>query len=199
MKKILVILVFQLGILAINGQKSAEYKFVINGIIGMSNVVPIQDAVIEIDDQVKFTNESGEFSIKLESEEIQIKIHHLGFSKIDTILKKNELNSRTELIIIADCWVNKELAISDIANNEIKLLLVGGIASVFVLGQESAEESFNFRYDDFGCVAPPDECIKEYNFMMFKYLDNMYGKSWRKIVRKDVIGLNENNRGSKIK
>jgi len=191
MKKILIILVCQFGILTINSQEIIEHRFILNGIIGVTNIVPIQDAVIEINDEVKFTNKLGEFSVKSDLKEIRIKINHLGFSTIDTIFNANNLNGLTELNIIANCLVNRELALSDIRENKLRLLLIGGVAPTIVIGQELIENKYNFNYYDFGCNAITEECVKEYNFEIFKYLDHNYGNVWRNSIRKDVIGLND--------
>ena len=89
-----------------------------------------------------------------------------------------------------DCEVNKMVAEEDIKMNKPRLLLTGGIVPVHEIGQEKIEKKYSFKYYDFGCISPPIECIKQYNKLIFDYLDKKYGENWRREVRKDVIGLN---------
>jgi len=81
--------------------------------------------------------------------------------------------------------------LKDISNNKIRLLLSSGEAPSVFIGQEFVEDKFNFKYDDFGCISPAKECIKLYNFEVFKFMDQQYGRRWRKKVRSDVVGLKE--------
>jgi len=81
------------------------------------------------------------------------------------------------------------LAKMDIGRKQIKFLLRGGIVSTHVKGQEVFEEKFGITYADFGCIMPVNLSIADYNKTIASYLDQRYGKSWRKEVRKDVIGI----------
>lgn len=94
-----------------------------------------------------------------------------------------------DLTIIADCEVNQEIAEIDIKFNKPRLLIIGGIASVIYKNQEKFERKYKIEYFDFGCVSPDEECIKQYNKCIFKYLDTKFGQKWRDEVRKDVVGL----------
>ena len=55
------------------------------------------------------------------------------------------------------------------------------------------EKSLSFNYPlKLQVVFISHECIryeKGYNKTIFKYLDKKHGKSWRKEIRKDTIGL----------
>ena len=112
----------------------------------------------------------------LKPEEFEIKLTSKSLSHID-------------LVISADCEVNKKIAEYDIKNKKLRVLLSGGIAPVHYSNQEIAEKKYGFEYYDFGCVSPPTECINQYNATIFSYLDKKFGSSWRREVRKDVIGL----------
>ena len=88
-----------------------------------------------------------------------------------------------------DCEVNKNKAIYDIRYDKPKLFISGGIAPVVYSGQEKFEEKHGITYHDYGCISPEYNCMLEYNQTIFEYLDQAYGKSWRKEVRKDVVGM----------
>ncbi|MBD3581562.1 FEKKY domain-containing protein [Flavobacterium selenitireducens] len=82
----------------------------------------------------------------------------------------------------------QDLAKSDIQNNKRLLLLIGSIAPVRYSTDSITENKFNFKYYDFGCVAPEGKIIEAYNFEILKSID-LQSKRWRKEIRKDVIGL----------
>ncbi|RVU01971.1 hypothetical protein EOD41_08445 [Mucilaginibacter limnophilus] len=85
--------------------------------------------------------------------------------------------------------VGKARALHDISNNTIKLLLIGGMRPKHFDDQERFERKYDITYYTYGCVFPRGEKIRAYNAEVFKYLDNKYGKDWRKETRPDVIGL----------
>ena len=84
--------------------------------------------------------------------------------------------------------VSAKQAQQDIEQGKAKLLLVGGIASVHYEGQEVFEKKYKVSYYDFACNSPEEKNIKEYNKAIFTHLDKQFGKTWRKEIRKDVIG-----------
>lgn len=90
----------------------------------------------------------------------------------------------------SDCSFNFE---NDLKTNKIKLFLIGGIAPTHVQGQEQYEKKFNFQYYDYGCTPEAKECSKAYSAKAFKYLDQKFGRSWRKQVRQDVLYLRGKN------
>nr|WP_320023221.1 hypothetical protein [uncultured Draconibacterium sp.] len=116
----------------------------------------------------------------------------IGFTNqpLDTLIKlENKSIENLNLLVIADCEINKEIAERDIQNDKPRLLLVGGIAPTVYQDQNKFEKKYNIQYFDFGDVTPAHECIVQYNERVFKYLDKKYGKSWKKEVRTDVIGF----------
>lgn len=85
---------------------------------------------------------------------------------------------------------NRQQALDDIRNGKANLLVPGGFAPVIYLTDKDFKEKYKVGYYVFGCIAPDmDECLVLYNQTIFQYLDNNYGKKWRKNVRKDVMGL----------
>ena len=87
------------------------------------------------------------------------------------------------------CEKSKIEARNDSKNNKVCFVIQGGIAPVYVVGQEAFEKKYKVSYFDLGCLMPTTLCIEHYNAEVTKYLDQIYGKSWRKEVRKDVKGL----------
>ena len=85
--------------------------------------------------------------------------------------------------------LNADVAKKDIQAGHVKLMLSSGIASVTIVGQEKFEEKYKLKYYDNGCVGPTKKEMADYNKEVFMYLDKTYGKTWRKEVRKDVVGL----------
>lgn len=119
-------------------------------------------------------------------------LHIVGESSnsIDTsVTVVNDSLLGLRFITIADCEVSKDAAMKDIHEGKPRILLVGGIAPVSNPSDHLFEKKFAVSYYDFGCVAPAEECIIAYNKYIFSYLTSKYGKSWRRTVRTDVIGL----------
>ncbi|KGO85210.1 FEKKY domain-containing protein [Flavobacterium suncheonense] len=140
--------------------------------------------VVDIDSvgNYKFENlKSGIYKIQV----IDFNIKPKEFS----VELKDESITNFNLLINADCEVNKEIAEIDIQNKKPRLLLIGSIAPIFYSNQGKFEKKYEIKYYDFGCTPPSEECVIQYNKTVFDYLDKKYGRKWRKEVRKDVIGL----------
>jgi len=85
---------------------------------------------------------------------------------------------------------DKKSALNDIANGDIKLLLPGGLVGApHLSGDSSFERKYHVTFIRQGCVRYIQDKRTGYNYEIFKYLDETYGREWRKEVRKDVIGL----------
>ncbi|PIY08484.1 MAG: hypothetical protein COZ18_12040 [Flexibacter sp. CG_4_10_14_3_um_filter_32_15] len=112
----------------------------------------------------------------------------------DTIIKRVKLEDTVTIVnfeVEIECKYNKQKALEDIKNKEIKLLLVGSIAPLANSKADTKfERKFNIEYYDFGCTPPARECLKEYNETIFEHLEKTYGNKWREKVRKDVVFLN---------
>ncbi len=118
-----------------------------------------------------------------------IEVYGFGYQKTDTTINVSKSIRDLDLLIVAECEINKDIAQRDIDKNKPRLLLSGGIAPVIYLDQDKFEKKYGVKYFDYGCVIPSYECIEQYNKEIFRYLDNKFGNSWRREVRKDVIGL----------
>jgi len=85
-----------------------------------------------------------------------------------------------------DKWVK-----SDIKSKTIFLFLTGGIAPAVYTTDQKFEDKYGIYYFDFGDSSPDYKCVIKYNDMVFDYLTKVYGKKWKREVRKDIIGLSE--------
>lgn len=80
---------------------------------------------------------------------------------------------------------------NDFVYGEALLLIQSGIAPTIYSTDKAFENKYGIRYHDYGCIAPDKECILIYNYALFDQLEVRYDKSWRKEIRKDVMGLKE--------
>ncbi|MCW3788916.1 hypothetical protein [Plebeiibacterium sediminum] len=159
--------------------------------IATGDVIPT-NACLRISSIKKGTcaKEGGYFSIdSVQSGAYKLEVVGLGFDKFDTIINVTSNMETIEIILLEKCEVDRETAISDIKLNKPRLLLVGGIAPTYIANKEVFENKYNIQYEDLGCVAPPQECIEQYNLEIFEYLDEKYGEVWRSEVNENVIGI----------
>ncbi|MEO0469941.1 MAG: hypothetical protein AAF206_10010 [Bacteroidota bacterium] len=121
----------------------------------------------------------------------------------DTIISMARSRSIRDTVIRVDdeSGINAKTARQDIQNHQPKLLLVGGIAPIVYVCEDKngnrspcpdpAKDSYGIEYVDFGCIPPPEAHLREYQQETFNWLDENYGKAWRKLVRPDVLYLKE--------
>lgn len=115
-----------------------------------------------------------------------MKIKVLGF--LIAIALCSALN-KTHAVTPTKCEASKMIAKNDIKKGKINFLIQGGIVSTYVKGQNVFEQKYKLKYFDFGCVVPKEICIADYNAVVGQYLDQKFGKNWRKEVRKDINGI----------
>ena len=84
-----------------------------------------------------------------------------------------------------------ELAKNDIKKGIPFILLQSGLGAVVYTTDSIFESKFKAYYFEKGCVAPDYELMKTYNFVIFDFLTDSYGKKWRREIRKDAIGLSK--------
>jgi len=113
-----------------------------------------------------------------------------GQSRVPT---DNDFN-KSEAIKLT--FVTTKVQAIELAKNDIKkgtpfILLQSGIAPVVYMTDSIFESKFKAYYYEQGCVAPDYELMKAYNFVIFDFLTDTYGKKWRREVRKDAIGLRQ--------
>ena len=115
----------------------------------------------------------------------------LGYDNTDTTIIINNEVSDFKFIVSTDCNVraNKNKALQDIKEGKPKLLLASGDAPIVYKSDKLFSDKYQVYFYDYGCLPDRQECMIQYNKCIFEYLDNKFGKAWRKEVRKDIIGL----------
>ncbi|MGO3719474.1 MAG: hypothetical protein ACTJGD_09090 [Mesonia hippocampi] len=93
------------------------------------------------------------------------------------------------MTFVSELTEAKNLARQDIDKGTPFLLLQSGIAPVVYTTDSIFENKFRVYYYEQGCSGSDNELMKAYNIEIFKYLDEQFGKKWRKSIRKDVIGI----------
>jgi len=155
-------------------------------------LAPVEPAYIQVsqNSSVTLTDSLGEFEIdSLVAGIYDIKLDMLGYPTLDTTLVITEDVEDILLLVFSECSINGDIAQRDISEHKPRLLIIGGIAPVWYESDPEFQEKYGVTYFDFGCISPGLECASQYNKVIFKYLDQKYGKSWRKEVRKDVVGF----------
>lgn len=109
------------------------------------------------------------------------------------VLTENDYNKSgaIKLIFVTTKGEAVELAKKDIEKGKPFILLQSGISSIVFSTDSTFENKYNVYYYEQGCVGPDYELMKAYNFVIFDFLTNKYGKKWRREIRKDVIGFSE--------
>ena len=79
----------------------------------------------------------------------------------------------------------------DINDSNLKILTSSGTSPrINNKGDNAFERKFKIKYVVLGDSRPESwNCLKKYNDAVYEFLDNRYGKKWRKTVRDDAIGL----------
>lgn len=198
MKKLFLTILFLNSIIGFS-QDEESGEILIKGIVlSEVNGKPLEGAHLSYESRYRgsLTDEKGEFEYRYEIRERNsletIRIGALGYEAIDTIIqvdKPKEYNFR--VVLKPRFGLNREKALEDIKNGEIKILMSSGIAPVFYKSQKKFAKKYQVGFAEYGCEAIAWESLYEYNRAVFEYLDEKYGKKWRKKVRKDIVGLEE--------
>src|SRR5205085_11981046 len=98
---------------------------------------------------------------------------------------------------VSPCSFGSAKAQKDIKAAKPMLLLSGGIAPVSTPKDDYFEKKYTVKYHDFGDTPQNVKCSAAYNKVVIAFLDKKFGKSWRRDVRADVIGLNVKEEGKK--
>jgi hypothetical protein len=131
---------------------------------------------------------------------LRIIVNELGFSLLDTsitltthrasdTLLVNQLNLNNRVVRL---FYNKSTALADIKAETIFLLLPGGLVGTKINATDTLfENKYKLKYISRGCIRFSSDNEREYNTTIFNYLDKKYGRTWRKEVRPDIIGLKQ--------
>jgi hypothetical protein len=161
--------------------------------------LPFVELVLSHDtNQIKTqTDFDGAFQFESQvPENFKISISYIGYMALDTLITEFDLGEELILFLDHDTSLvftitlrNKESALADLDKGEVKLFLPGGLLGAPKLSNDSIfQEKYKLQFVFLGCTSWQGDNFEEYNNETFKYLDNKYGKVWRKEIRKDVIG-----------
>jgi len=139
---------------------------------------------------LEVTDTNGNFTFSnLMVGKYKLEVSGFGHESLDTLITLTDKSVESlNLIMIADCEINKTIAERDIDKNKPRLLLASGIVPTVYNNQHKFERKYKVSYYEYGCVAPAHECMVQYNRIIFEYLDKKFGKDWRKDVREDIVG-----------
>ncbi|MCB0476410.1 MAG: hypothetical protein KDC69_12085 [Flavobacteriaceae bacterium] len=158
------------------------------------NQQPLNDVSIRINLSGAATDENGafffEYKPKPKDSLVKIEFAALGYITVDFILditRQQQYNFK--LTLAPYNGIDRNMALNDIKNGNVKILLSGGIAPVFYKADRRFSRKYKVQFIEFGCEAIAPESLTSYNSTVFDYLDKTYGKKWRKKIRKDVVGL----------
>lgn len=158
-----------------------------------AQVLSPENVLIELEgeDKSTTTDSQGNYCFEnLENKKSDLKVFGYTYQPKSFSVNINSTSVENfDLKLKADCLVNGEIAKTDLKNSQPRLLLIGGMIPTIKSGQAEFEKKYDIVYSDFGCMQDPYECVKQYNEVVFTYLDKTYGKGWRKEVRDDVIGF----------
>ncbi len=109
-------------------------------------------------------------------------------SEEELIIKlKSDTSKLNQVLYPLNGGYDRKLALLNIKNNQISLLIPGGFINPKIYPADTIfENNYKLKYENTGCVQFN---VLEYNETVFEYLDKLYGEEWRKNVRQDVVGL----------
>ena len=108
---------------------------------------------------------------------------------IDTPFSIPRQSENVLIVNVSPCSFGSAKAQKDIKAAKPMLLLSGGIAPVSTPKDDYFEKKYTVKYHDFGDAPQNVKCSAAYNKVVIAFLDKKFGKSWRRDVRTDVIGL----------
>ncbi len=176
-------------------EEPQDSLYYIEGKINVTFVLDIRTgsgATVIMNDSVETTSDiDGKFrfdNLPPGNYQIQVSAYGCYKEKYDVTIKTASITD-FECYLISPDQVNKYLAEIDIREGHPRLMIPGGISPIMFYGQEKWEHKYGVEYENYGCTAPPEKQMAEYNRVIFDYLDNKFGVAWRKDIRKDVVGL----------
>ena len=83
----------------------------------------------------------------------------------------------------------KNLALSDIQIGKIFVIIHSGNGPIVYLSDSIFENKYNLKFNELGCVG--SKFAINYNYEIFEYLHETFGKKWTKEIRKDALGFKQ--------
>ncbi len=180
----------------------AQQTTVTGVVVDKHNVGLAFTAISFIKDSITIPTNSnvvGEFKLQdIPNGKYRIRITNLDYRTLDTflIISNNQVPLNFTLAIDTlrkeyeqNFGYSKEDALADIKNKKMALIIPGGYVSRQIYPRDTLfEKKYEIKYESMGCVQFD---VKEYNSTIIKQLDKTYGRTWRKEVRNDVIGLDK--------
>ncbi len=202
MKKLILIILSLNSIIGfLQNEKSNE--IVIKGrVLSEVNGKPLKNAYVNYKLGCRYsgtiTDKNGNFYYKHKIQEKDsletIELSALGYENIDTIIRVDKPKEYVfEFVMKPRFGLNREKALEDIKRGKVNILKSGGIAPIFYKSDTKFAKKYNVSFIEYGCEAIAEESLYEYNRTVFEYLDKKHGKKWRKKIRKDIVGLEEEN------
>ncbi|MHB0756886.1 FEKKY domain-containing protein [Polaribacter sp. M15] len=201
MKKLILTILFLNSIIGFS-QNEKSNEIVVKGIVlSEVNGKPLENVYVSYKSRYRYsaTNENGEFNFKYkirEKDSIEtIELTALGYENIVTIIRVDKPKEYVfEFVMKPRFGLNREKALEDLKSGKVNILESSGIAPVFYKSDTKFAKKYNVNFVEYGCEAIAEESLYEYNRTVFEYLDKKYGKKWRKKIRKDIVGLEEENK-----
>lgn len=197
MKKLLLIILLIFYVYTTYGQNKKDNYFILTGqvkviINDVDTICATDEPLLFIDRELKYNmvDSVGFFNVTVtKKSKYSLKLSGWGY-KIDTIIAADQINNNLVLYGSVNCDVGRSMAEKDIINDNIRLLIIGGIAPIANTSQDKVfEKKYKLTYFDYGDTPPFFGCVKKYNEVIIKYLDATYATQWRSTVRKDVEGI----------
>jgi len=188
MRSVLLIATCLVFFQSVNSQKVYKGRLV-SALMGR----PIRSGYIHLNDQiVGGTDTLGFFVLELDTLPTHVPLtcwaSEVGWALIDYPDPKKE--EVPVISLMPECLYS---APDDIAKKSIKILTeIGPFNARLTQKDKAFAKKYHVTYVNYGenCNDPaPADCIEVYNKAIGLYLDNKYGKQWRKEVFKNVRGL----------
>lgn len=83
-----------------------------------------------------------------------------------------------------------ESVVIEVNQNTKTIYVLGGIMSVITKEDLAFAKKHNFKFDDFGCLAPVNfEIYETKNALVFEYLNTTFGKQWQEKMKPNAMGF----------
>ena len=102
---------------------------------------------------------------------------------------QNDLKTYNDHLSFADKIEAETFAKEDIKNNNIFIYLKSGWGPMVFKADKDFETKYDIQFNEEGCTGSGFSIY--YNYIIYDFLFDKYGKSWTKEIRSDALGLKE--------